>query len=554
MTVRRICAGNETGDLELQKTNHTNSEDGKRNYSCGQNVRNHTMEFCSFGTIHGIRYFGENRTFIEKLWWALSLTLSLYFCISLIITAYIRWETSPVIVSFATRETPVWMIPFPSVTICPTSKTRVSVYNFTHYYQKKIRNEPLTEEEDRKLGYLSFLCSTNTNLNFNSGKFTDEKMIDFFEEVQPKFYEDSFDCKYLGRNYNCSDLFTPILTDVGICYTFNLMDRSQILSDLVTHHKNFHKTDASDDWTIEHGYKASAGLNTYPRRALYAGVPYGLDIKLKVHMDDLDSTCGALIKGFMVQIAHPQRLPRVRNQHFIVPLERVSKAGIAPDMMTTSDDVKRYNAKRRNCHFPSERPLKYFKVYTQNNCAIECRTNYTLSQCGCVPFYVPREEGVPICGAESLHCLNTAKKRELLGNVQKKINALNKVKSTEYDDVPDCQCLPICTSMYYNIENSQTPWDWRTIYKYNENPNVNSSDKNLMISQLQVFFKGNQFINSERNELYGSTEFLANVGGLLGLFIGFSALSFVEIIYYLTLRIVCNISMFGKNNWSGKTD
>lgn len=72
------------------------------------------------------------------------------------------------------------------------------------------------------------------------------------------------------------------------------------------------------------------------------------------------------------------------------------------------------------------------------------------------------------------------------------------------------------------------------------------------MSHLQVFFKSNQFITSERNELYGPTDFAANVGGLLGLFTGFSVLSLVELIYFLTLRIFCNIKLYGVKYWYGK--
>lgn len=51
-----------------------------------------------------------------------------------------------------------------------------------------------------------------------------------------------------------------------------------------------------------------------------------------------------------------------------------------------------------------------------------------------------------------------------------------------------------------------------------------------------IFFKEAQFITSRRSELYGQTDFLANCGGLLGLFMGFSILSVAEILYFLTLR------------------
>lgn len=60
-----------------------------------------------------------------------------------------------------------------------------------------------------------------------------------------------------------------------------------------------------------------------------------------------------------------------------------------------------------------------------------------------------------------------------------------------------------------------------------------------------------QFLASERNELYGYVDFFSNTGGLLGLFIGVSVTSLIEILYFLTLRLGCNIKMFGKRFWSG---
>lgn len=74
------------------------------------------------------------------------------------------------------------------------------------------------------------------------------------------------------------------------------------------------------------------------------------------------------------------------------------------------------------------------------------------------------------------------------------------------------------------------------------------------MARVTIFFKEMQFITSERNELYGSTDFLANCGGLLGLFMGFSFLSSVEIIYFLTVRLWCNLKRFGRHFWSGSED
>jgi amiloride-sensitive sodium channel len=63
------------------------------------------------------------------------------------------------------------------------------------------------------------------------------------------------------------------------------------------------------------------------------------------------------------------------------------------------------------------------------------------------------------------------------------------------------------------------------------------------MARLTIFFKENQFITSKRSELYGGTDFMANVGGLLGLFMGVSILSLIEIIYYLTIRLACNLNL-----------
>lgn len=60
-------------------------------------------------------------------------------------------------------------------------------------------------------------------------------------------------------------------------------------------------------------------------------------------------------------------------------------------------------------------------------------------------------------------------------------------------------------------------------------------------ARLAIFFKDKQFITSKRSELYGPTDFIANCGGLLGLFMGVSLLSVVEIVYHFTLRVCCNL-------------
>lgn len=46
---------------------------------------------------------------------------------------------------------------------------------------------------------------------------------------------------------------------------------------------------------------------------------------------------------------------------------------------------------RRQCYFPGERYLKYYKIYTANNCKLECLANVTYDMCKCVSFYMLRK-------------------------------------------------------------------------------------------------------------------------------------------------------------------
>jgi Amiloride-sensitive sodium channel len=62
-------------------------------------------------------------------------------------------------------------------------------------------------------------------------------------------------------------------------------------------------------------------------------------------------------------------------------------------------------------------------------------------------------------------------------------------------------------------------------------------------SYVDIIFRENQFVPLERTRLYGITEFMASCGGILGLFLGFSFMSVLEIIYFCTIRLVCNIRM-----------
>lgn len=82
-----------------------------------------------------------------RVFWLLISLVSLASCIYMIIILYNKYNENPVILSFATVETPLFQVPFPSVSICPETKSKKQIFDFYESREKIMRNEPLSEIE-----------------------------------------------------------------------------------------------------------------------------------------------------------------------------------------------------------------------------------------------------------------------------------------------------------------------------------------------------------------------------------------------------------------------
>lgn len=67
------------------------------------------------------------------------------------------------------------------------------------------------------------------------------------------------------------------------------------------------------------------------------------------------------------------------------------------------------------------------------------------------------------------------------------------------------------------------------------------------VAQLSFKFSDETFNPMRRIRLFTVNDFFSYVGGVLGLFAGISVLSFFEIFYFFTLRVVSNFYLPRKN-------
>lgn len=138
-------------------------------------------------------------------------------------------------------------------------------------------------------------------------------------------------------------------------------------------------------WNIDEGYdKNVKHRDSYPFRAIDAGVQYSLIVILKIDNNDIDYLCGGTKQGFQVGFHSPSDIPRSRRDFFNLSPNRAAYYSIEPRYTKTDSKLRQFDPHQRQCYFTNERKLRFYKQYTRIHCVGECLSNYTLAQCGCV--------------------------------------------------------------------------------------------------------------------------------------------------------------------------
>jgi acid-sensing ion channel, other len=181
---------------------------------------------------------------------------------------------------------------------------------------------------------------------------------------------------------------------------------------------------------------------------------------------------------------------------------------ITPEIIKTDEGLKSYKPKERGCYFEGEKKLKFFKIYTRRNCEFECYAEHFLNKLKCVPFFMVRNETTEVCGSQKAFDVE--------------LEFYHVLRNAE-----ECECLDECDSIKYKIEviaHSENDIETAANYSLDAFVSMHFKFKDLLIAPLR------------RYQPFTFTEFLAQSGGMMGLFAGISALSIIELFYFMTLR------------------
>lgn len=146
----------------------------------------------------------------------------------------------------------------------------------------------------------------------------------------------------------------------------------------------------ANNWNAEHGYELnSTNTSVYPYRVFSSGLRDMFLTILGIDIDDTNEYCTGLSQGFRLSLHMPDQLPRLPDDFIHVPVEQEMYITIKPNVIATSNKLRKYSPKSRGCFFKSERQLRFFNLYSQQHCESECLTNFTKNECGCVKFSMP---------------------------------------------------------------------------------------------------------------------------------------------------------------------
>lgn len=492
------------------------------------------LDYAKNSTLHGLRYITDKGlTTIEKLFWMSTFVISIILCSFLIKNVYVKWKTSPVIVTVSERFISVSEVPFPSVTICPQIKCKATVYNVSEEIdrrdKRKSNNESLEGDLD-KFADVSMVCNFLTD-GVSDRNFTNKTIVDHINDVAPNPTDVLYYCLWHNVYQNCANIFKTVYTAEGLCFNMNGLAAEEMFRDTVqSDYKYSERDELTNGWSLDEGYSVPVN-NTFPKRGSENGATPDLEVFLMNLAEDSDVLCNGLNSGYKIYIQHPADFPQSSLYYYAALDGQVSSLAISFNVLGTSDTLEKYAPETRQCYFPEDRPLRYFKIYTAKNCRAECLSNYTFQQCACVGYYMPHDNSSQICAENKLWCMNDA--HDNMTYTEHHVE-LSKSQTS-------CRCLPACNSVEYDAEILKTAFHLKRYFKKQIENFTDSFFNTTNFSKIEMYFKKPHFVSMRRSELFGMTDFLANIGGLLGVFLGFSFLSLIEILYFITLRVGCTL-------------
>ena len=401
-------------------------------------------------------------------------------------------------------------------------------------------------------------------------------------------------CYWKGIHFECSAIFKTHPTDRGMCCTFN-----REAADSMYHESRYtmalKKMQELDKNLAIEEESVQTSLDMVP----IAGEEQGLTLILDAHKDLLTSgTVTDNFNGFVAKITSKNEYPMMRKHSLMIKPGQVNKIAISAVNIKADKKIRTLSTATRQCYFNDEHPLEMHKQYSQQNCIIECALNYSYHQVAsrrqgqvkCSPWFYPvADQKLKICNPwekkdfqkilgkvtykECNYCLPDCEGIIFESKIDRA--ALKKCDHTNLGanlfcnlvidtmnpsiwsqeardefkdksgDVPqylqkNSANKTIFSNRRYHVPNPEKMKTLALQRKLEQNPTYNAFDED--IAMVNFYFEKQGIQQLERSLKMTLPNYIAQLGGMFGLGLGFSFISFVELIYWMTIRFWENFS------------
>ncbi|KAB5577435.1 hypothetical protein PHYPO_G00209920 [Pangasianodon hypophthalmus] len=341
----------------------------------------------------------------------------------------------------------------------------------------RFRFSALTDADIYHLANLTGLPPKNTEGHRAADlQYPAPDMQDIFNRTGHQLEDMLKSCNFSGHNCSARD-FSVVYTRYGKCYTFN-------------------------------------GNKTTSRKTKQGGMGNGLEIMLDIQQDEYlpiwrETNETSLEAGIRVQIHSQDEPPYIHQLGF----------GVSPGFQTfVSCQEQRLTYLPQpwgNCRSSADPSIPGYDSYSISACHLHCETQLVLQECQCRMVHMLGN--AEICPPDKLKC------------VDKALDLLQK-SSGEFS----CACETPCNLTRYGKELSMVKIPSKGSARYLSRKYHKSEDyirENFLI--LDIFFEALNYETIEQKKAYDVAGLLGDIGGQMGLFIGASILTVLEILDYI---------------------
>ncbi|CAI4231035.1 unnamed protein product [Auanema sp. JU1783] len=434
-----------------------------------------TKEFSGLTTYHGLVRIYNSNTWPSRIFWCVvvlcCLSLFMIHC-GYLLLGYHSKPTLFQINTVAPREG----MEFPDLTICtynPIVSSKLTKWNISHElagYLLHSYSSYSTLHETESLQYENDL--NDYLLNFSHNNSQQFSLQDFLQDVGPTCQDMVVSCSFNGFPIaNCCNDAVRVHTDLGYCIRFqgSKLKRRQYL--IGKEHGYHFIIDANSHWKPD-SYPASFADN-----------------------------------GAHVLIYENKKETFLRSQGFDVRSGSSVYAAIET-INKTSLEKKNWGICQPDWDPALHGEILLAQNYTASHCEWNCQAQIYLKLCNCLPMSLYINSSYEVCSP--LQLLECGK---LIRNIDRA-----------------CTCDKECEVMEYNVKYSYSKLSKRSIRKY-----IHRSDdyvENSILS-LWIFFRTISYDHYEQQKQLQTADLLSNIAGSMGLFLGMSTVTLLEIFIYL---------------------